>query len=358
MIASATGKSYEVALRMVLNDPGVDAAIAAFVPPLGVRQIDIATSIVSAASARREKPVLAVLMGREGLPEGRAQLKEAGIPAYIFPESAARALAAMHRHQKWSERPFQEPEHFSVDRRVVELILDRVQATGRTQLTEVEALKAFKAYGVPTIPYRVAHSEEVAVEVAEELGYPVVLKVISPDLVHKTDTGGVRVDLRSAEEVAAAYRSMVRSFREMQPPVRMEGVLVESYMKGGQEVIVGMSTDLRFGPVLMFGLGGVYVEALKDVSFRVQPVTRIDAEEMIRSIRGFPLLGGMRGEPGCDLDTLAEVIQRVSQLVGDHDRILELDMNPFLAFPHGGMALDARVTISREKSVYRTPEGR
>ncbi len=358
MIASATGKSYEVALRMVLNDPGVDAAIAAFVPPLGVRQIDIASSIVSAAAARRDKPVLAVLMGREGLPEGRAQLKEAGIPAYIFPESAARALAAMHRHRSWTERPFEDPEHFSVDRRVVELILDRVQATGRTQLTEVEALKVFKAYGVPTIPYRVAHSEEAAVEVAEELGYPVVLKVISPDVIHKTDTGGVRVDLRSADEVAEAYRSMVQSFRNVQPPVRMEGVLVESFLKGGREVIVGMSTDPRFGPILMFGLGGVYVEALKDVAFRVQPVTRTDAEEMIRSIRGYPLLEGIRGEPGSDLDILAEVIQRVSQLVGDHDRIRELDMNPFLVFPEGGMAVDARVTISGGKSVYPGPEGR
>jgi acetyltransferase len=357
MIASATGKSYEVALRMVLNDPDVDAAIAAFVPPLGVRQIDIATSIVAAAAGRREKPVLAVLMGREGLPEGRAQLKEAGIPAYIFPESAARALAAMHRHRKWTERPFQEPERFHVDRRVVELILDRVQAAGRTQLTEVEALKAFKAYGVPTIPYRVAHSEEVAIEVAEELGYPVVLKIISPDVVHKTDTGGVRVDLRSPAEVAEAYRAIVLSVRERHPEARMEGVLVESYLRGGREVIVGMSTDPRFGPILMFGLGGVYVEALKDVSFRVQPVTRIDAEEMVRSIRGFPLLEGIRGEAGSDLETLAEVIQRISQLVGDHDRILELDVNPFLAFPQGGMALDARVTIAGGKSVYRTPPG-
>jgi acetyltransferase len=358
MIASATGKSYEVALRMVLNDPGVDAAIAAFVPPLGVRQTDIASSIVSATAGRRDKPVLAVLMGREGLPEGRAQLKEAGIPAYIFPESASRALAAMHRHRQWTERPVEEPENFPVDRRAVELILDRVQATGRTQLTEVEALKVFKAYGVPTIPYRVAHSQEAAMEVAEELGYPVVLKIISPDIVHKTDTGGVRVDLRSPEEVADGYRSIVNTVRELHPHVQMEGVLVESYLRGGREVIIGMSTDLRFGPVLMFGLGGVYVEALKDVAFRIQPVTQTDAEEMIRSIRGFPLLEGIRGEVGSDLGALAEVIQRVSQLVGDHDRIVELDINPFLAFPEGGMALDARVTTREEKSVYPRGEGR
>jgi len=358
MIASATGKSYEVALRIVLDDPSVDAAIAAFVPPLGIRQIDIASSIVAAVKGRSDKPVLAVLMGREGLPQGRAELKEVGIPAYIFPESAARALAAMHRHRRWTERPEQDPERFLVDRRVVELILDRVQAAGRIQLTEVEALKVFQAYGVPTIPYRVAHSQEEAVEAAEDLGYPIVLKLLSPDVVHKTDTGGVRVDLRSAEEVGEAYRSILQSVRDLHPQARMEGVLVESYLMGGREVIVGMSTDPRFGPVLMFGLGGIYVEALKDVAFRVQPVTRFDADEMIRSIHGFPILEGVRGEVGSDLSTLVEVVQRVSQLVGDHDRIVELDINPFLSFPEGGMAVDARVTIAQEKSVSQDRKGR
>lgn len=346
MIASATGESYEIALQVVLDDPGVDAAIAAFVPPLGIRQTDVAASIVSAAATRADKPVLAVLMGREGLPQGRAELKEAGIPGYIFPESAARALSAMHRYAECRNRPDEKPHRFSVDGRQVEAILDRVQGGGRKQLTEVEALKIFQAYGIPTIPHRVAHSEEAALEAAQELGYPVVLKILSSDVVHKSDAGGVRVDLRSTEEVAEAYRSILRSVREAFPEARMEGVLVERYLQGGREVIVGMSTDPSFGPVLMFGLGGVYVEALKDVSFRVQPVTRFDAEEMTRGIRSFPLLEGVRGEPGSDLDTLAEVIQRVSQLVGDHDRILELDLNPFLSFPEGGMAVDARVTIA------------
>ena len=358
MIASATGQSYEIALKIVMADPGVDAAIAAFVPPLGIKQTDIAQSIVAAAGTLEHKPILAVLMGREGLPQGRAELREAGIPAYIFPESAARALAAMYRYRKWTERPLQEPELFAVNRRVVEGILDRVQSAGRSQLTEVEALKVFDAYGIPTIPYRVAHSEEAAVEAADELGYPVVLKILSPDVVHKTDSGGVRVDIRSREEVGEAYRSILQAVRTAHPEVRMEGVLVESYLQGGREVIVGMSTDPRFGPVLMFGLGGVYVEALKDVAFRVQPVTRIDAEEMIRSIRSFPLLEGVRGEVGSDTSILAEVVQRVSQLVGDHDRILELDLNPFLSFPEGGMAVDARLRITKEKSVYRDQEGR
>lgn len=345
MIASATGESYEIALRMVLEDPGIDAAISAFVPPLGVKQTDIARSIVAAAGELKEKPILAVLMGREGLPQGRAELGEAGIPAYIFPESAARALAAMHRYRQWKERPLEEPEHFSVDRRGVSDLLDRVEAAGRSQLTEVEALKVFESYGIPTVPHEVVHSQDRALEAAGSLGYPVVLKILSPDVVHKTEVGGVRVGLETPEEVEEAYRAILSSVREAQPEAKMEGILVERHLEGGREVIVGMSSDPRFGPILMFGLGGVYVEALKDVAFAVQPITRIDAEDMIRSLRSFPLLEGLRGEESSDLSLLAEVMQRVSQLVGDHDRILELDINPFLSFPSGGMAVDARVRI-------------
>jgi acetyltransferase len=345
MIASATGDSYEVALRIVLEDSSVDAAIAAFVPPLGVKQADIASSIVSASRHRNGKPVLAVLMGREGLPQGIAELDEAGIPAYRFPESAARALAAMHRHRVWADRPLLEPETFEVDRAGVEAILDRVLSSGRTQLTEVEALDVAEAYGIPTIPHRLARSREEAVAAAVELGFPVVMKILSPEVVHKTDVGGVRVDLRSPEEVGEAYDGILSSVFGAHPDAQIQGVLVEEYQKEGREVIVGMSTDARFGPILMFGLGGIYVEALKDVAFRVHPVTRNDADDMIRAIRGLPILEGFRGEPGVDLDVLAELIQRVSQLVGDHDRISEMDLNPFLAMEKGGMALDARISL-------------
>lgn len=355
MIASATGESYEVALEIILDDPRVDAAIAAFVPPLGVRQIDVAEAIVTATKARREKPVMAVLMGREGLPEGRAELKEAGVPAYIFPESAARALSAMNRHRIWRERPRQEPTRFPADADRVKAILDRAQEEDRQHLTEVEALEVAEAYGISVVPHRMARSREEAVEAARELGFPVVLKVFSPDIVHKTDAGGVRVDLGSPEQVGEAWESILAAAEKSRPDARVEGVIVERFLKGKQEVIVGMSTDPSFGSILMFGLGGIYVEALKDVAFGIQPVTRIDAEDMIRSIRGFPLLEGVRGEEGADLDALAEAIQRISQLVGDHDRILELDLNPFLALEKGGVAVDARIRLGSGKSVSSVP---
>lgn len=358
MIASATGESYEIALRIVLEDPGIDAAIAAFVPPLGIKQADIASSIASAVRGKREKPVLAVLMGREGLPQGIAELDEAGVPAYRFPESAARALAAMHRHRIWADRPLLEPQHFDVDSEEVQTILSDVRASGRTQLSEIEALRVLQAYGIPTVPYRVATTEAEAIEAAQEVGFPVVLKILSPDVVHKTDVGGVRVDLRSPSEVAEGYRTITSSVLDKNPDARITGILVEQYLKEGREVIIGMSTDPQFGPVLMFGLGGIYVETLKDVAFRVHPVTRSDAEEMVRNVRGFPLLEGVRGEAGADLDTLAETIQRVSQLVGDHEEISELDINPFMALESGGIALDARIALVGELSVPSTSPGR
>jgi acetyltransferase len=261
----------------------------------------------------------------------------------------------MYRYRSWRVRPLEEPQQFSVDRRGVEDLLDKVEALGRTQLSEVEALKVFEAYGIPTVPHQVVLSEERAVQAADVLGYPVVLKVLSPDVVHKTESGGVKLGLETPAEVGEAYRSILRSVKAAQPDAKLEGILVERYLEGGREVIVGMSSDPRFGPILMFGLGGVYVEALKDVAFGVQPITRTDAEEMIRSLRSFPLLEGLRGEERSDLSLLAEVMQRVSQLVGDHHRIQELDINPFLSFPDGGMAADARIRIREGKSVYPGP---
>jgi acetyl coenzyme A synthetase (ADP forming)-like protein len=344
MIASATPESYRLALEIVLDDPSVDAAIAAFVPPLGVRQQDVAEAIVTAYESRREKPVLAVLMGREGLPQGRAELQEAGVPGYIFPESAARALAAMDRYRRWSERPVQAPTTFEVDRDRVSALLNSVEGEGRRHLTELEAMEVLGAYGIPTVEHRLAKSEEEALTLAEELGYPVVLKILSPDVVHKTELGGVAVDVRSPDELRAAHGGIVERARAALPSGEIGAVLVQEFKRGGRETIVGMSLDPRFGPVIMFGLGGIYVEALKDVAFRIQPVSAVDAEEMIRSIRGFKLLEEGRGSKA-DLGALSEVIQRVSQLVGDHHRIAELDINPFLAFEDGGVAVDARIRL-------------
>jgi len=345
MIASARAESYRLALEAVLGDPNVDAAIAAFVPPLGVRQHDVARAIVEARAAAPEKPVLAVLMGREGLPQGRAELQAAGIPAYIFPESAARALAAMVRYRRWREREPGVVREFEVDRDRVRRILDRAGEAGVEHLPAEDAREVLRAYGIPVVEGRVAATADAAAAAAAELGYPVVLKVVSPDVVHKTDVGGIAVDLRGEAEVRAAFEGILERVRAAAPGARIEGVRVERYVRGGRETIIGMTVDPSFGPVLMFGLGGIYVEVLRDVAFRVAPVTDIEARELIREPRAYRLLEGVRGETAADLETLAEVVQRVSQLVTEHDRILELDINPFLAFERGGLAVDARVRV-------------
>jgi acetyl coenzyme A synthetase (ADP forming)-like protein len=345
MIASATSETYELALEIVMEDENVDAAVAAFVPPLGIRQVDVAQSIVTARDRHPGKPLLAVLMGREGLPEGKAELHEAGVPAYIFPESAARALWALYRYRQWLDRPVPEPTVFEVDRDAVTRILDRAQQEGRPGLLEPEGLAVFAAYGIPVVEHRWVHDEEEAVEATRAIGGPVVLKVVSPQVVHKSDVGGVRVNLRDEGEVRDAYRGILSSVRQAQPDADIRGVLVTRFLDRGRETIMGMSLDPGFGPVIMFGLGGIYVEALKDVSFRIQPVSEQDAREMVDGIRGRKLLDQVRGEPAVDRDTLVETLQRVSQLVGEHFRISELDINPFLAFPQGGVAADARIRI-------------
>jgi acetate---CoA ligase (ADP-forming) len=345
MIASATPESYRLVLDRVLRDENVDAAIAAFVPPLGVRQEDVAQAIVTAKRGH-EKPVLAVLMGREGLPAGRAQLKEAGVPGYIFPESAAKALAAMYQHRQWLERPEGVIQEFDVDRDTVQRVVREACERGTDHLAGPEALAVFRAYGIPVLESRVVTTADAAAAVAEELGLPVVLKVESADVVHKSDVGGVVVNLGTAEEVRAEFNAMMARVRAKLPDASLDGALVQPFVRGGRETIIGGTTDPTFGPLLMFGLGGIYVEALQDVSFRVSPVSDEDAREMVRAIRGYKVLEGFRGEPPVDQDTLIEMIQRVSQLMAENPEIEELDINPFLIKEHGGVALDARIRVS------------
>jgi acyl-CoA synthetase (NDP forming) len=345
MIASATADRYFDALSAVLEDEHVHGAIAAFVPPLGVKQRDVAAAIVRARRLHPAKPILAVLMGREGLPQGRAELKEVGVPAYIFPESAARALAAMARYRRWRERPEGTICAFAVDSPAVARILAGARDAGGGYLPPEDVRAVLRAYGIPVVGSRLAASADEAVAAADAVGYPVVMKIVSADVLHKTDVGGVALGLRTPGEVRHAHEAMLASVRSALPNAAIDGVLVEQHVPGGRETIIGMTLDPAFGPVLMFGLGGIYVEALGDVVFRVQPVSDVDAHEMVGAIRGVKLLDGIRGEPPADRALLAEVIQRVSQLVGDHPDIVEMDINPFVAFEHGGIALDARIRV-------------
>jgi len=348
MVASATPAHYRTALDAVLSDPNVDSALAVFVPPLGVRQQDVAESIVSVANHHPQKTVLAVLMGREGLPQGRAELHKAGIPAYVFPESAARGLAALRRQREWIARPALAPPAVSVDQPRAARALAGTSAAGVAggKLGELEALELLAAYGIPVVATRVVAGPDEAARAATELGFPVALKILSPQIVHKTDVGGVRLSLTTPVEVATAAAEMRDAVSRAAPDAVVTGLLVQQMIAGGRETIVGMSRDPAFGPLLMFGLGGIYVEALRDVVFRVAPIHALDAHDMIRSIRGLPLLEGIRGAPPVDFAALTDVLLRLSQLAIDYPDIKELDVNPLLAFPDGVKAVDARVLIA------------
>lgn len=345
MIASATPEGYHTALDAMLADDRVDAAVVIFVPPLGVRQKDVAQAIAEAGSASADKPVLTVLMGREGLPQGKAQLHDAGIPAFIFPESAVRALAALYRYRTRRDRPQETPPVLEVDRERAREIMAQALAAGVSKLAEPDTLDLLQAYGIPVAAARLARTADEAVSLATAMGGPVALKIVSPQIVHKTDVGGVLTGVEGERAIRDGFRDIVERARAAVPEAEVTGVLLQSMIGGGREVIVGMSRG-RSGPLIMFGLGGVFVEALKDVIFRVAPLCRSDARDMITGIRGLPILEGVRGEPPVSYDALSDTLLRVSQLSVDFPAIAELDINPLMALPTGAMAVDGRVLLN------------
>ncbi len=350
MIASATPAGYQAALTAFLADPRIDAVVPIFVPPFGVKQEDVAAAIVNAARTRPDKPMLAVLMGLEGLPQGRSELHEAGIPAYIFPESAARALSALNRQNEWEGRVAARATPRDVDRDGAAAILSSARAAGRAQLTQEESIALLRAYGVPVADVRhVAEGADLAAA-AGTIGYPLVMKLSSADITHKTDVGGVQVGITNADALLRAHALMIDRVRQAAPTARIDGVVLQRLVAGGQETIVGITRDARFGALLMFGLGGVLVEALQDVIFRVAPVDDVQALDMVRGIRGARVLKGVRGSPAASEPALVDALCRIGQLAADFPGIMELDVNPLLAFDDRVVAVDARV-VNEAKGV-------
>jgi acyl-CoA synthetase (NDP forming) len=225
-------------------------------------------------------------------------------------------------------------------------IIDRAKSEGRTILTEVESKQILGEAGIPIADAQLAATREEAVAAARQIGLPVVLKIVSPDISHKSDVGGVKLNLGSEEEVAAAFDEIVAAARRAEPEATVLGVSVQKMARPGVEVIMGMTMDPQFGPVLMFGLGGVFVEVLKDVSFRIVPLEPRDARQMIRDIKGFPVLEGFRGQEPADLAVLEDMLMRLSAFVEEHPEIQELDLNPIFAYKDGALAVDARIVLS------------
>jgi acyl-CoA synthetase (NDP forming) len=229
-------------------------------------------------------------------------------------------------------------------RELIETV-QKVRKEGRTLLTEVESKKLLEEAGLPIMETEMAKAKEEALSVARKLGFPVVLKVVSPEIVHKSDSGGVKLGLSNENEVASAYDEIMAVVKKKNPEATVLGVSVQKMAQPGVEVIVGMSKDAQFGPVLMFGLGGIFVEVLRDVSFRIVPITRRDARQMIEEIRGFPLLQGYRGQEPADIRALEDVLLKLSDFVEKNPEIKEIDMNPIFAYSNGALAVDARVIL-------------
>jgi acetyltransferase len=270
---------------------------------------------------------------------------------YIFPESAVTALAALERYRAWREKPVGELKPFDVRGGAAEELIQEVRRQGRRQLTVEESLRLLGYYGIPVAQSTVAGSREELERIAKEVCYPVVLKAVAPDLVHKMDAGGVLVDLRGPEDLLTAAQKMTESIaRHRGDPATAGplGFLVQEYVRGGREVIVGMTHDPKYGPLVMFGLGGIYVETLTDVVFRVPPLTDLEALEMIRQIRGYGLLRGVRGEAPVNVEYLAEILQRFSLLAERLPELAEVEINPLLVFPQAKdfRAVDARVRLA------------
>ncbi len=224
-------------------------------------------------------------------------------------------------------------------------IFSQAHQEGRKYLLETEAKTVCIEYGIPVTKFQLAKNEGEAVEFAEKIGYPIVLKIVSPDIIHKSDVGGVVVNLRNASEVRSAYKQILANVRKHKAKAKIVGILVQEMAPSSTEVIVGAIKDPQFGPTLMFGLGGVFVEVLKDVTFRIAPITEDEAREMISEVKAYPLLKGYRNTPPADIDAIVKILLKTSQLVMDHQEIKELDLNPIMVYEKGAKVVDARIIL-------------
>ena len=347
VLGDALADRYEFALDVVLQDDGVDAAIVIMSPQAMTESDKTAEAIVRIANAQSEKPVFSCFMGAGLVAEGVQILQKGKIPQYISPEDATDTLSTMVSYVRWKAKPERVVKLFPVNRRKVERIIERHLREGKREIGETEAKDILQAYGFATPQGSLATSPEHAASIAQQIGFPVVMKIWSPDIIHKSDVGGVKVGLRSEKEVMDAFDLMMYRIPKKQPNAAIQGVLVEKMATGGKEVILGMNRDPRFGPLMMFGMGGTMVEVLKDVSFYLAPVTADEAKQMLKSTRTYRMLEGVRGDEGVDIGALAEGIQRLSQLVTEFPQIVEMDINPFLVGPSGTtpIAVDARMSV-------------
>jgi len=334
-------------LEKSLKEEKVHGIVGLFCETSDTNPESLANKIIATVEEHPEKPLSLALIGGEKMEKCIDRLHEAGIPAYEFPESAVSAMAALYRWWRFGNENKGKIEPLNVDFTAIRGVIERVRRMNRTQLLEVEAKKVFEILGIRSPKAIVARSLDECIKASEKIGFPMVLKVVSPDIVHKTEAGGIRTGIVNTDEVTQAYKSIMANCRTNFPRAIIRGVSVNQMITGGIETIVGASTDPSFGPVVMFGLGGIYVEVLKDVVFRIAPVTKREARKMVEEIESFPLLLGARGEKVKDIRSITDVLYRIGVLVDVIRDIAELDINPLVVMDRGegNWALDARIRL-------------
>ncbi|MFP3854288.1 MAG: acetate--CoA ligase alpha subunit [Anaerolineales bacterium] len=346
VLGDAKADRYRFALDKVMSAPGVDAVIVILTPQAMTEIRETAEAVLEVAK-NSEIPIIPCFMGESRIKQGTELLEAERIPNFTFPEQAAKVLQALLTHERQRQEPLPEFESFEVDAEAVAEIFQRVRSEGRVTIGDSEARDILTAYDIEIPASELAESADEAVDIASEIGYPVVLKVASPDILHKTDVGGVKVNLENATDVRDAFDLITYRAHRYLPEARIWGCLVQKMVPEGLEILIGMNRDPQFGPLVTFGLGGIYVETLKDVSFRVAPFSRKEAEEMLTEIRTSALLDGVRGEPPVDKESLLDTLLRIGQLVQDFPEITELDINPFIVYERGqgGIAIDMRLVL-------------
>jgi acetate---CoA ligase (ADP-forming) len=351
LIGDADESRYQLAMQAVLSDDNVDGVIVICVPQM-LTNLEATSKAIAQQARFSSKPVFSVYMATGNIEDSLKILEDAQIPNYRFPEDAARALSAMAQHFHWRSRPRTEYKHFEdVRKEKVQEILIKAKKEHRRFLPEPEAHAVLQAYGFPMLRSKLVRDDVAAVAAAKEIGFPVALKIVSPDIVHKVDVGGVKLNLESEVDVRDAYSELIQQVTSAKENIQIWGVLVQEMVRGGKETILGMKRDPHFGALLMFGLGGIYVEVLKDVTFRIAPIRELGAHLMIENIKSIKLLKGYRGEPPSDLEAIAQSLLRLSQLVTDFPEIEEMDINPLIVLPAGSGArvVDARILIGENQ---------
>ncbi len=351
VLGDARADRYRFALEQIIESPSVDG-ILVILTPQAMTEIVETAEVIAEISEKVDIPILASFMGEARVEAGIEYLAKHNVPNFAFPERAAMVLQAMSHYREYRARPLPSFESFDVDQKTVRELIDRVLNEGRLSIGDAEAKSILTAYGLQAPPSEIAETAEKAVEIAGDMGYPVVLKIASPDILHKTDVGGVKVGLQNPTDVRDAFDLITYRSQRYLPEARLWGCQVQKMVPSGLEILIGMNRDPQFGPLVTFGLGGIYVEALKDASFRIAPFSRDEAAQMLTEIRAKALLDGVRGEPPVDKETLIEVLLRISQLVLDFPEIAELDINPFIVYEEGrgGVALDMRLILLKTES--------